>query len=342
MYCGFDIGGTKVLGLAVEGPDATEPTAWRRELIVYNGETLIELIESVVASLESDCGRAMSGIGIGVAGIVDRAGTLRYSPNIPGVVDLDIKARLEADLNRPVVVENDATAAIWAEMTVGAGRGSRHMALVALGTGIGTGFVFDGRLHRGFNGFAGESGHMIIQYDGPVHLTGAQGPWEYFASGSGLVRRARQVAASGELPQVVAEAGSVEAIDGDHVRAAIVAGDPVALSLLDELCCYVGIGVANLVHVLDPEMVIISGGVVDIGEPLIRGIQRWTNAHVLGGDHRPEVRVVAAQLGHRSGAFGAALLAARGRASSRAEVPTEDQSSSAQRRDRSTARNHRS
>lgn len=310
MFCGFDIGGTKVLGLAIEGPGAVEPVAARREATVYDGETLISTVERVVAGLESDCGRPMAAVGVGVAGIVDRTGTLRYSPNIPGVCDLPVKARLEAVLARPVTVENDATAAVWAEMRVGAGRGSRHVALVALGTGIGTGFVFDGRLHRGWNGFAGESGHMIVQHGGPEHLTGARGPWEYFASGNGLVRRARELAAEGELDGLVATAGSVEAIDGDHVHAVLAAGDPAAQSLLDELCYWAGVGVANLVHVLDPELVIISGGVVDIGEPLIRGIERWTHAHVLGGDHRPRVRVVAARLGPRAGAFGAALLAA--------------------------------
>ncbi len=310
MYCGLDIGGTKVLGLAIDGPGATEPAASRRAATVYDGETMIETVEAVVAGLESDCGQPMAAVGVGVAGIVDRTGTLRYSPNIPGVFDLPVRARLEADLARPVTVENDATAAVWAEMRVGAGRGRRHVALVSLGTGIGTGFVFDGQLYRGWNGFAGESGHMIIQHGGPEHLTGARGPWEYFASGRGLVRRARELAAAGELADLVAEAGSAEAIDGARVHAALAAGDPAAMGLLDELCRYAGIGVANLVHVLDPELVIISGGVADIGEPLIRGIERWTHAHVLGGDHRPKVRVVAARLGPRAGAFGAALLAA--------------------------------
>ena len=310
MICGLDIGGTKVLALAVRPDDPATPAAVRRTATVRDGDALIGTMIDMVTGLEADCAESCSAVGVGIAGLVDSDGVLKYSPNIGGVLDLDILGRLRAELRRPVVVENEATAAAWAESLHGAARGARHVALVALGTGLGTGFVFDGRLYRGWNGFAGESGHMTIEMSGPEHITGAGGPWEYYASGTGLGRLARQAAARGDLDRAVAAAGSVDAIRGEHVHDLVAAGDPAALAVLDEFCRYTAVGVANLVHVLDPEMVVIAGGLVDIGEPLVRGVEAWTHRLVLGGRQRRRVQVVPAQLGSQAGAIGAALLAA--------------------------------
>ena len=309
MYCGLDIGGTKVLGLAVHPDDPVTPIATRRAATIADGDALIAAMIDMITALEADCGATFSAIGVGIAGLVDSTGLLKYSPNIDGVLDLDIGRRLRTDLHRPVVVENEATAAAWAESLHGAARGSRHVVLVALGTGLGTGFVFDGRLYRGWNGFAGESGHMTIEMSGPEHVTGARGPWEYYASGTGLGRLARQAAARGDLDRAVAAAGSVNAVRGEHVHTLVSAGDPDALAVLDEFCSYTAVGVANLVHALDPEIVVIAGGLVDIGEPLVRGIEAWTHRLVLGGGQRRRVQFVAAQLGSQASAIGAALLA---------------------------------
>ena len=310
MYCGFDIGGTKALGVAVRPGEPSSPSAVRREPTTPDGDALIETVEKMVAALEADCDEPCAAVGVGIAGIVDYSGVLRYSPNIDGVVDLDVRRRLRACLRRPVVVENDATAAVWAESVYGSARGRRHVVMVTLGTGLGSGFVLDGRLHRGFNGFAGESGHMIVDMSGPEHLTGARGPWEFYASGTGLGRLARRAAARGGFDSAVASAGSMEAIRGEHVHALIAAGDAEALAVLDDFCSHAAVGLANLVHVLDPEVVVVGGGLIDIGEPLVRGLEAWTHRRVLGGGRRRPVQVVPAQLGSRAGAVGAALLAA--------------------------------
>ena len=310
MYCGFDIGGTKVLGVAVDPGNPRLPVAVRRDVTLADSEALLETVEKLVAGLEADCGVPVAGVGIGIAGIVNREGVLHYSPNIANVVDLDVRGRLAASLGRPVVVENDANAAVWAEARHGAGRGSRDVALVALGTGIGTGFIFGGRLHRGHFGFAGESGHMTVEQSGPRHVTGARGPWEYYASGTGLRRLAQVAASRGDFDGVLDEVDALASIRGEHVHTRIAAGDPGALAVLDEFCRYVAVGVANLVHIADPEVVIIAGGLVDIGAPLVSGIARWTRRSVLGGERRPAVRVVTAELGSQAGAVGAALLAA--------------------------------
>ena len=309
MYCGFDIGGTKVLGVAVHPKDPSTPIAVRKEPTIADSDTLVETIEKMVGALETDCDTTFDAVGVGIAGIVDNRGVLKYSPNIDGVIELDLRQRLRAILRRPVVVENDATAAVWAESLHGAARGCRHVALVALGTGLGTGFVFDGRLHRGSNGFAGESGHMTIDLSGPEHLTGARGPWEYYASGTGLGRLARKAATRGDFESAIAQAGSIKGIRGEHVHSLIAAGDVEALAVLDEFCSVAAVGLANLVHILDPEIMVVGGGLIEIGEPLVRGLEGWTHRLVLGGDRRGAVRVVPAQLGSQAGAIGAALLA---------------------------------
>jgi len=310
MFCGLDIGGTKILGLAVSSDDPVTPVATRRTATINDGDGLIVSMIEVITSLEADCGTSFSAVGVGIAGLVESTGMLRYSPNIDAVIDLDVRRRLRAELRCPVVVDNEATAAAWAESQYGAARGSRYVALVALGTGVGTGFVFDGRLYRGWNGFAGESGHMTVEMSGPEHVTGANGPWEYYASGTGLGRLARQAAQRGDFDAAVEAAGSVQDIRGEHVHALVAAGEPDALAVLDDFCYHTALGVANLVHVLDPEMVVLAGGLVDIGEPLVRGVETWTHRLVLGGEQRRPVQVVLAQLGSNASAVGAALLAA--------------------------------
>jgi len=309
LFCGLDIGGSKVLGVAVLPDDPATPVAVRRDATTADSEALLETIVRMVSGLESDCGTRFSAVGVGIAGLVDGDGVLRYSPNIDGVLDFDLRRRLRSRWRHPVVVENDATAAAWAESLHGAGRGSRHVVLVALGTGLGTGFVLDGRLYRGWNGFAGESGHMTVEMSGPEHVTGARGPWEYYASGASLGRLAREAAARGDFERACAEAGSVGAVTGEHVHALVADGDPDARAVLDEFCRRVAVGVTDLVHVLDPEVVVIAGGLIDIGESLVTGIEAWTHRLVLGGDRRRSVRVVPAGLGSQAGAVGAALLA---------------------------------
>ena len=316
LSCGFDIGGTKILGVAadyanVDSGRTFESLASRRSAVVEDGQAIIQSIVDMVRSLEADCDGSFSAVGVGIAGIVDREGVLRYSPNIQGVYDLEIRRLLEARLDRPVIVENDCTAAAWAEWRIGAGKGRRYMVLVAFGTGIGTGFVFDGRLYRGCNGFAGESGHMIVEQTGEKHLTGARGPWEYYVSGPGLRRLAQQAASRGDFTNALKQAGSVAAITSEHAHTQIMGNDAQALAVLDDFCRYAAVGIANLVHISDPELVVISGGLVDIGEPLVEGIRKWTRRYVLGGDRRPEVEIVPAQCGSTAGAVGAGLLAAK-------------------------------
>jgi glucokinase len=182
--------------------------------------------------------------------------------------------------------------------------------VVTLGTGIGGGLVINGEVHRGGYGLAGEIGHFTVDPDGPPCACGARGHWESIASGSALGRRAREWATRGEAPNVLARAGgNVEAVTGHEVRQAAAAGEPDALAILTEHARAVAIGLGGLVNILDPEMIIISGGLIDLGDYLLGPLRAVLPEYVEAADRRPMPAVLPAALGEHAGAVGAAALA---------------------------------
>ena len=306
---GIDVGGTTARAVMVE-TEADEVLGREVGPSSNDGPTLVETLAGLVVRLGERTGCKAAAVGLGVAGLAHKSGVVHYSPNLPGIVEFSIGNELQDVLGVPVVVGNDATVGTFAEWQRGAGRGVDNFALVTLGTGIGTGFVVDGHLLRGASGFAGESGHMVVDVNGPTHLTGQRGPWEYFASGRALGRLGREAAVSGNFPWGVAEAGVASAVDSQHVAAGVTQGEGDALKILDGFCREVGRGLANLVLVLDLELVVIGGGLCSIGEPLRAGVDHWLQELLLGSKHRPSIRVALAELGPEAGALGAALVAA--------------------------------
>lgn len=309
---GVDVGGTKLLAVTVVGGEVVDEL---RTPTPAGGDAIIEGVAESVAGLGARAGRGpdhdIQAVGLGVAGLVDRAGVLHVGPNLPGVVDYPFAAALTRRLGLPVVVDNDATCATWAEYELGAARDALDAVLVTLGTGIGGGLVVDGVLVRGARGFAGEPGHMVVDPAGPACPCGRRGCWERFASGSGLGRLGREAAEAGLVARVVELAGGdPEAVRGEHVTAAGREGDAGALAVLDRFGWWVALGIANLVDLLDPEVVVVGGGLVEAGELLLRPVRAAFTDLVLAPERRPPVRIVAAALGERAGAVGAALLAA--------------------------------
>ena len=194
---------------------------------------------------------------------------------------------------------------------VGAGTGRAELLMVTLGTGIGAGIVSGGRLLTGANGFAGEVGHMVIDPDGPLCPCGQRGCWERYASGTGLGRLGRDAAEAGRLAGVVdAVGGDPEAVRGDQVTVAALAGDPEALAVFDVFAGWVALGLANLTNILDPEVIVVGGGLVAAGDVLLDRVRHAFPQAIYAGDRRPLPEVVTAQLGPSAGAIGAGLLAA--------------------------------
>ena len=305
---GIDVGGTKARAVTVE-VGTNEVVDREASPSSDDGPTLVATLADLVARLGARTGREVAAVGLGVAGLAHQSGIVHYSPNLPGLGGFPIGPELQEALGVPVVVGNDATAGTFAEWQLGAGRDADNFAMVTLGTGIGTGFVVDGRLLRGASGFAGESGHMVVDVNGPAHRTGQRGPWEYFASGTALDRLGRNAAASGEFPWGVTKAGGADAVTSQHVAAGAAEEVGDALKILDGFCQEVGQGLANLVLVLDLELVVIGGGLCGIGEPLRAGVEYWLLELLLGSEYRPSVRVVLAELGAEAEALGAALIA---------------------------------
>lgn len=272
--------------------------------------------EAVVATL-AEVVRAVgpaTAVGVGAPGLVDVDGVLRFAPNLPGVVNLNLRLALEACYpGVPVRVDNDATCAGWAEAVVGAAAGAPHTILVTLGTGIGGGIVVDGRLVRGANGFAGEVGHMVVHPDGPPCPCGKRGCWERFASGSGLGRLGREAAEAAPPGRIVELAGGdPEDVRGEHVTRAAAEGDEQATAVMERFAGWVALGLANLANAFDPTLFVLGGGLVAAGEVLLAPVRAAFAGLVLAARHRPAVPIVPAALGEHAGAIGAALLAGEG------------------------------
>lgn len=301
------MGGTNVRGVLVDPNGEVVGSDERRRPADPDG--MVEVIVALVERLEAGAGDRAGAVGVGCAGTVDRHGVVHASPNIPTLIEFPLAAELTSRLRRPVRVDNDANAATWAEMQTGAGRGLTDVAFVALGTGIGMGLVLGGELQRGAHGFAGEAGHMVVDAAGPECVCGRRGCWETYASGRALGRLTRRAARDGRVPAIVALAGGIDSIESEHVSSLVAQGHPEALAMLEELGWWAGLGLTNLVNVLDVSAAIIGGGLSAIGEPLLVAIRRGFVAQQHDVDHRPPVLIELAAHGPDAGARGAAMLA---------------------------------
>jgi glucokinase len=303
LAAGIDIGGTKCLGLVL---DRSGVIVREDRLSTPRGaDALIDVLSELAERLEP-----YDSLGIGAAGLVTREGIWRAAPNVVGIADLPIGERLSDSLGHPVHVDNDATCATLAEWRHGAAVGASDVVLVTLGTGIGGGLVVNGRLVRGVNGFAGEPGHMVIDPTGPPCVCGRRGCWERFASGSGLARLAREAAAGGRLRRVVSLAAyDAEAVRGEHVQAAAREGDEEALAVVDEWAWWVALGLVNLSNLLDPQTILMGGGLASAADLVLGPVRRHFVELLYAPTHRPHPHIDMTRLGERSGAIGAALLA---------------------------------
>ncbi len=308
MILGFDVGGTNARALLID-PASGEVVDRDRESSAGPGPVLLETLVRMIDRMTRHNDVNLETVGLGVAGLAHRSGVIHYSPNLPELVEYPLGTELADRTGLDVVVMNDATAATWAEGRLGAGRGSDDFMLITLGTGIGSGFVCGGRLIHGHNGFAGESGHMVVDANGPTHHTGQQGPWEYYASGTALGGLGRSQAQVGLFPSALTLAGSVAGITGFTVAEALNRGDKEAERIFDGFCRQVAVGLTNLVMIFDPERIVLGGGLTDLGEPLRSGVKYWLDNLTLGAAYRPPVEVVMAELGDDAGALGAALWA---------------------------------
>lgn len=314
-YIGVDVGGTKTLAVLVELPaDGSPPVVIDRELSPSMGasDRALEMITGAVAALAQRSATEPAAIGVGLAGFVDRRGIVRTAPNTPGLVGVDVAAELVRRFDVPAVIDNDANCVAVSAHRLLPER-VESLVAVTLGTGIGGGIVLDGRLLRGANGFAGEPGHMVVDPDGPPCACGQRGCWETFASGAGLGRLARAAAAAGRATAVLAAAGGdVGSVRGEHVTDLLDGRDPGAVEVFTDYAGFVALGVANLILLVDPDVVVLGGGVSAHGDLLTELVGDALGERFPTSLREREVQVVVGPGGPESGALGAAILAAHG------------------------------
>jgi glucokinase len=309
---GIDIGGTKIAA-GVVAEDGTVLDRTRVPTPPDDEAATLAALLAVVDELRAR-NRRVEAIGLGAAGLVEwPGGHARWAPHNT-YRRLELRRLLHERTGLPTVVDNDANAAAWAEARFGAGAGSGDLVLVTVGTGIGGGLVLGGRLYHGQHGFAGELGHLIVDPDGDLCACGNHGCLEAMASGSTLGRLGREAAAAdpgGRLAALAADAGGP--VTGEVVFAAATEGDKAALALFERVGHWLGVGIASLVTIFDPDLVVVGGGVAATGELLLAPARASFERYVHGRAHRDLPPVVPARLGPDAGLVGAATLAlARG------------------------------
>ena len=315
---GIDIGGTKIAGGLVS--DSGEIIARsRRETPATDPEAIIQasadLIGELARAAQSHHSEPVK-VGVACAGYIDAGGsTVLFAPNIAWR-DEPLQGRLQERTGLDVVIENDANAAAYGEFLHGGGREATDMVLITLGTGVGGGIVLGGKLLRGSHGVGAEVGHMRVVPGGHRCGCGNRGCWEVYASGSALVREARELVRSTSPYAATLRDmcdGDAERLTGRDVTAAATDGDPAAIELLGEVGRWAGEGMASLAAVLDPQLFVIGGGVADAGELVLDPAKRAFSSQLTGRGHRPEPRLTLATLGNDAGVIGAASLAREGR-----------------------------
>ena len=302
---GIDVGGTKTAAVLV-GRDGTVLARAVRPTPAEDQQATLETMVDLAGSVMTE--RVM-GVGIAAAGMVDLEGTMRYAPNLAWR-DVPLAAFVGSALGLPAVADNDVNAAAWGEFRYGAGRGTRQMLMLTVGTGIGGGIVVDGSLYRGAHGFAAEVGHVVVRQGGPPCGCGNRGCWEQVASGMAITRAGRAAAARHPHSSLAElSGGDPGAVTGAMVTDAARGGDTVCRGIFVEVGHALGVGIAGLVNVLDPELVVVGGGAAAAGDLLLAPARDAFHRSVEGVHHRPEVPIVTAALGVDAGAIGAAALA---------------------------------
>ena len=312
LAIGIDIGGTKVAG-GVVGENgeilarARRDTPHRSKRPRVVEDTIVDVVEELRAQHPD-----VAAVGIGAAGFVaaDRA-TVVFAPHLSWR-DEPLRDALSKRIDAPIMVDNDANAACWAEWRFGAAQGDVDVVMVNLGTGIGGAILIHGEIFRGRYGIAGEFGHMQVVPEGQRCECGNRGCWEQYASGNALVREARAMilANSPVATDLAARVeGRAEDLTGPIVTEAARDGDATSIELLTEIGHWLGIGIANLAAAFDPGTFVIGGGVSAAGELLLGPARDTFRRRLTGRGYRPEARIVAAKLGNEAGLIGAADLA---------------------------------
>ena len=309
---GIDIGGTKLAAVVADKDGnilqkVRKPTESERGP-QYAVELILSMVNEVLdlAGLRSE---GISGIGVSCGGPLDTKTGIIYSPpNLPGWDALPLKEMIESEFHIPTTIENDANASALAEARFGGGRGYDYVLYMTMSTGIGGGIVANGEIYHGANDSAGEVGHQILLPDGPLCGCGQYGCLEALCSGPAIARRAQEAITDQPHTQILAHAdGQIDAVRSEHVLQAARDGDALAIALVEETAYYMGWGIANLVNILNPQIVLLGTIAVAAGDLLLDPIRRTVTEMAM---QRPleTVKIMPAELGDSIGDLAAISL----------------------------------
>lgn len=305
---GVDIGGTKVACVLADAEGHILARQWQPTRVQEGWKAVVQqLFEMTERVMEGVSREQVRGIGISCGGPLDSQRGIVYSPpNLPGWDAVPIQQLFEERFELPARLENDANATALAEHRFGAGRGTRNMVFMTWGTGIGGGLILDGRLYHGTNDLAGEIGHTTVLLDGPSCGCGKRGCLEALASGPSIARRARELA--DDSPEsLVWRRTSPEEVTAQHVVEAALEGDTFARFVLAEAATYMGIGIANVAQILNPERVVLGTIAVKAGDLVLEPLRRALEVHAWSRV-REVLQVVPAELGDRAQDLAAVCL----------------------------------
>jgi len=303
---GIDVGATNIKGAIINSYGNIVHKIVRRNPGNFNAG--INVIEELVSSLliEKNISEVF-GIGIGIAGTVDfKKGKVIFSPNIKDMKNIPLKQLLEEKFKITVLIDNDVNVAALGEKWMGAGKHLNNFIMITLGTGVGGGMILNGNIYRGANYSAGEIGHQVILFNGKTCGCGSSGCLEAYCSTEALVRQAQEFINAGEETLI-----TKEVIKGDiepaHIFHAAAKKDKIALEIVREYSRYLGVGLANLANIFDPEAIIIGGGISKSLELMLPHIKESLKIHTSINPEQ-EVQIIKAELGSNAGIIGAASL----------------------------------
>ncbi|MFC1918912.1 ROK family protein [Chloroflexota bacterium] len=313
MLLGVDLGGTKILtavanaqGEMLSRDHSVTPAKEGQQAIV---KSILESIGRALNQAHLDAAD-LTAVGVGAPGLSDpETGILFTSPHLPGWTDVPLRDIIEKELGKKVFLINDANAAAVGELYFGAGKGARNFIYVTVSTGIGGGIIIDGKIFTGSAGLAGELGHMVIDDEGPPCNCGNRGCWEALASGTALAGEAKHRIKDGAATAILQLAGGcLEKINAETIHKAAQAGDNLAAELIARNAYYLGVGLANLINIFNPEVIVIGGGLSNIGDMLLKPAFEEAGRRAFERAYQA-VHFARAGLGGNSGVLGAAAFA---------------------------------
>ncbi len=315
-YVGVDLGGTKILTGVFDEKLACLGRTKMSTKSERGADGVIDRIARCIRDAVDECDldiKQIKAVGIGAPGAIDaKAGSVIFAPNL-NWQDIPLKKALEKQIGGiPVSVENDCNGATLGVFEKELQAKPRHMVGVFIGTGIGAGIIADGKLYSGFNGTAGEVGHMVIQVGGPKCNCGNRGCFEALASRGAIFRSISAAIKAGQKSVLTEMLGDdlADLRSGD-LRKAIKKGDKLVEKIIEEAAEYTGVAVANLINILNPQAVVLGGGVIDaLGDEMMAIIVETAEDYIMSGTHKG-IEIIASKLGDDAGIIGGAVLARR-------------------------------